>query len=134
MCTELILAFIYFNIILLANYFIFTLFKNNLLDIFFLIKIGKIFQFFSNNKILLLFLIFKQKNKKNLKMIFFWNKKINIEDLIIISALYEFLYKNILSGFQIKNLKKFSWKEKKNFFFINKIYFQLLNNQYFFFK
>ena len=47
MCTELILAFIYFFTIFVINYFILKLLKNNFSNICYLIKIEKIFQYFS---------------------------------------------------------------------------------------
>ena len=97
MCTELVLAFIYFVTIFLVNYFLFKLLKKNLETIFYLLKVEIIFTNFTQKeqKNLFYYLIQFQKKVKNIKMFYLLNGLLNTEDLLIIGHTYKFLLKNV---------------------------------------
>jgi len=122
MCTELILAIIYFLTILIINYFIFKLIKMNFTNIFYLIKVEKIFQYFlgSQKKNIFYYLIQLKKNPKNPKIISLLNNILDSNDLLLIGSTYQFLSKHL------ETTQKSSQKE----FVSNKLYFKLLENQY----
>ena len=123
MCTEFILAVIYFLTILIINYFIFKLIKTNLVNIIDLLKIEKIFKysFVSKKKNLFYYLIQLQKNSKNFRILLELNNIIDSQDLLLIGYTYQFLSKKVEFNFQPT--------EKKEFV-SNKIYLNLLENQF----
>jgi len=133
MCTELILAFIYFIIILLVNYFLFQLLKTNLQNIFYLLKVEKLLTNYSSTqqKHLFYFLIQFKRNIKTIKMFSSLNGLFNKEDLLIIGNTYKFLLKTT----KMENVSTpFSEKNENKSFFANRLYFSLLENQYLFKK
>jgi len=123
MCTELILAIIYFLTLVIINYFMFKLIKTNLINIFNLIKIEKIlkYSYTSEKKNLFYYLIQLQKNSKNSKVLSELNKVLESKDLLLIGNTYQFLSKKIALNFQVTQKKEFV---------SNKIYLNLLENQY----
>jgi hypothetical protein len=121
MCTELILAIIYFSIIFLVNFFLLKLLLSYIKNIFSLLKIKTIFKL-SNQKNLLffrfLFLYLKKEGKIQFSLVEF-QKISSQKDLLLISNLCSFFAK---FSNQIKNEKYyFSLLEKQ---FIIKLFFE----------
>jgi hypothetical protein len=129
MCTELILAFIYFITIFLVNYFLFQLLKKNVEIIFYLLKIKNLLTQYSNTKgkNLFYYLIQIKKKVKTVQIFFYLNGLLETEDLLIIGNTYKFLLKNTKKDNISLN---FSEKNDKKSFFANRLYFSLLQNQY----
>ena len=129
MCTELILAFIYFITIFLVNYFLFQLLKKNVEIIFYLLKIKNLLTQYSNTKgkNLFYYLIQIKKKVKTVQIFFYLNGLLETEDLLIIGNTYKFLLKNTKKDNISLN---FSEKNDNKSFFANRLYFSLLQNQY----
>ena len=131
MCTELILALIYFLTIFLINYFLIKLIKISLINFKYLLKIEKMFQIFNFDakKNLLYFLLKFNKKKETIIFLNYLNHYIvDNNDRLIIAHTYRFLSKNIgINLSENSYLKKF----KKKFIF-NKIYILLLEKQFLF--
>jgi|688.fasta_scaffold00561_51 hypothetical protein len=119
MCTELILAIIYFSIIFLVNFFLLKLLLNYIKNIFSLLKIKTIFKLSTQKNLLFFrFLFFYLKKEGKIPFSLLEFKKISSQkDLLLISNLCSFFatFSN-----QIKNEKYyFSLLEKQ---FIVKIF------------
>lgn len=129
MCTELILAFIYFITIFFVNYFLFQLLKKNVEIIFYLLKIKNVLTQYSNTKgkSLFYYLIQIKKKVKTVQIFFYLNGLLETEDLLIIGNTYKFLLKNTKKDNISLN---FSEKNDNKSFFANRLYFSLLQNQY----
>jgi hypothetical protein len=129
MCTELILAFIYFITIFLVNYFLLQLLKNNIETISYLLKIENLLTYYSSTeqKNLFYYLIQFKKKIKTVQMFYYLNGLLETEDLLIIGNTYKFLVKNAKK----ENVSLMvSEKNENKAFFANKLYFRLLENQY----
>jgi len=119
MCTELLLAILYFFTIFLVNFFLFKVLKNYFENLLYLQKIKKILTSFSSKKeltlITLLHLFSKKdlKTRNNLKKL---NSFFEIQDPLIIGN----IYRNLLQNKGNPTVNRIS----ENF------YFQLLENQY----
>ena len=96
MCTELILAFLYFITIFLVNYFLFQLLKKNIEIIFYLLKVENLINQYSSTeqKNLFYYLIQFKKKVKTVQMFFYLNGLLETEDLLMIGNTYQFLLKN----------------------------------------
>ena len=124
MCTEFLLAIIYFITILTVNYFLFKLLRNYFINILYLTKIKNIFQLYNlnTNKIISFFYSVEKNKLFNNKKLF--NFKILLEqenfakksDLLVIGNIYKKLS---------QLTKNNSLKVKGNEFFFN-----LLEKQY----
>ena len=116
MCTEFILALIYFSIIFIINFLLVKLllsYKKSLISLF---KFQNIFKFFEKKNLKLL-LVLKKMNKKEVNVFSFNSEMENFsdtEDILIIGNIYKYCYSNI------KN------KNSTNFYFL------LLKQQYLF--
>lgn len=129
MCTELILAFIYFITIFLVNYFLLQLLKNNIETISYLLKIENLLTYYSSTeqKNLFYYLIQFKKKIKTVQMFYYLNGLLETEDLLIIGNTYKFLVKNAKK----ENVSLMASEKNENkAFFANKLYFRLLENQY----
>ena len=129
MCTELILAFIYFITIFLVNYFLLQLLKNNIETISYLLKIENLLTYYSSTqqKNLFYYLIQFKKKIKTVQMFYYLNGLLETEDLLIIGNTYKFLVKNAKK----ENISLMASEKNENkAFFANKLYFRLLENQY----
>lgn len=120
MCTELILAIIYFLTICIVNYFLFKLLKTYFNNIFYLLKLKNICKFFKNHDLdLISFFYFENKNKtenKNIKRLNELNKFSNTNDSLIIGNIYKFLNLNLEKNSKISDFLAY--------------YLKLLENQY----
>ena len=129
MCTELILAFIYFITIFLVNYFLLQLLKNNIETISYLLKIENLLTYYSSTqqKNLFYYLIQFKKKIKTVQMFYYLNGLLETEDILIIGNTYKFLVKNAKK----ENISLMASEKNENkAFFANKLYFRLLENQY----
>jgi hypothetical protein len=119
MCTELLLAILYFITIFFVNFFLFKVLKNYFENLLYLQKIKRIMTSFSSKKeltlITLLHLFSKKdlKTRTNLKKL---NSFLEIQDPLIIGN----IYRNLLQNKGNLSVNRIS----ENF------YFQLLENQY----
>ncbi len=101
MCTEFLLAVIYFITILTVNYFLFKLLRNYFINILYLVKIKNIFQLYNpNTNTITSFFYSVEKNKlfNNKKLFNFINvlkqEKFNKKsDLLLIGNIYKTLLK-----------------------------------------
>ena len=85
MCTELLLALIYFCTILFVNYFLFKILKFYWIGIIDLLKIKNIFQLFSKDIIFNQMILFlKKKNQIKPKLI--------LNDILIIGNSYDYFF------------------------------------------
>lgn len=85
MCTELLLALIYFCTIFFVNYFLFKVLKSYWIGIVDLLKIKNILQLFSQDIIFNQMILFL-KRKNQIK------PKISIKDLLIIGNSYTYFF------------------------------------------
>jgi hypothetical protein len=130
MCTELILAFIYFITIFFVNYFLFKLLKSNLANIFYFLKNKNILKNFNveQKKNIFYYLICLMRKMFSTKLIQFLNQQLKTDDFLVIGSTYKFLLDNIDLDIQNQTLLKQS--EQKKLFFSNKLYLNLLKDQY----
>lgn len=122
MCTELILAIIYFSIIFLVNFFLLKLLINYIKNIFSLLKIKTILKVSSKKNLLFFkFLFFYLKKEGKIPFSLLEFQKISYQkDLLLISNLCNF-FKTFSN--QVKNEKYyFSLLEKQ---FIKKFCYQI---------
>jgi hypothetical protein len=96
MCSELILAILYFLTILTVNFFIFKTLKNYLADNFYLIRIKNVFRSFPKNTVKFIALLyFLRKNEfKNLSLFKFAQKFTDVNDVLIIGKTFDHLATN----------------------------------------
>ena len=117
MCTEFLLAILYFMTIFVVNYFLAKLLKSYTTNIFYLLKLKNIFLSFkkSTNNLVFLLSSFFKKEKKNSNLLANLNKFSETNDVLVIGNTYKYLAINL----------------EKESGFDNKIYyFELLANQY----
>ena len=129
MCTEFLLAIIYFITILTVNYFLFKLLRNYFINILYLTKIKNIFQLYNpnTNKIISFFYSIEKNKLFNNKKLF--NFKILLEqenfsmksDLLVIGNIYKKL---------LQLTKNNSLKVKGNEFFFNLLEKQYLSEKF----
>ena len=113
MCTEFLLALIYFSIIFIINFLLVKLLVSYKKSLTLLFKYKKIFTTFEKKNLSLL-LFLKKLEKKEFKKVFFEREIKNFsdtEDILIIGNIY----------------KSFSTNQKKN---LNTFYFPLIQQQY----
>jgi hypothetical protein len=116
MCTELILAFLYFSAILIVNYFLYKLLINYFSRIIYLLKVRNIFMTFKSSSSLLLPFLYNFSQTDSTTSLKLLNTSSSTRDIFIIGNTYKYLLdtlknKNTLSGTTL-------------------YYFQLLQNQY----
>ena len=117
MCTEFLLAILYFMTIFVVNYFLAKLLKSYTTNIFYLLKLKNIFLSFkkSTNNLVFLLSSFFKKEKKNSNLLANLNKFSETNDVLVIGNTYKYLAINL----------------EKESGFDNKIYYiELLANQY----
>jgi hypothetical protein len=97
MCTELLLAIIYFSTIITVNYFLYNLLKSYVKNIFYLSKLKIIFTKFKKEdvKSLALFYFYSKNDFKNINLLGVLNKFSNSNDTIVIGKTYNYLATNI---------------------------------------
>ena len=117
MCTEFLLAFLYFITIFIVNYFLSKLLKNYFDNIFSLIKLRNIFVTFKKSTNALVFLLssLEKKEKQNISFLRYLNKNSTTQDILVIGNTYKYLSKQV---------KQEGSSET------NRYYFELLGNQY----
>lgn len=116
MCTEIILAFLYFFIIIVVNYFLYKILMNYFSKILYLIKMQTIFNTFKDfNNSIFLFLYKYSILDGNFPLKNF-NKLSSTNDPVLIGNIYKYLSKIL--------------KEQKSLSLQKIYYFQLLKNQY----
>jgi len=122
MCSEFILALIYFTVIFTVNFFLSKLLKTYFNNILYLLKIKNIFNLYKPNEILTISFLYSliKKNLVNLNSLKVLEKIIqkeetfNKKDILILSNIY-------------KNLEIYFSEKEKN----QNYYFGLLREQYF---
>ena len=97
MCTELLLATIYFITILIVNYFLYNLLKEYLKNIFYLSRLKTIFKQYKKEDVqsLALFYLFTKNEFKNTNLLSILHKFSQVNDILIIGTTYSFLANNI---------------------------------------
>lgn len=117
MCTEFLLAILYFMTIFVVNYFLAKLLKSYATNIFYLLKLKNIFLSFkkSTNNLVFLLSSFFKKEKKNSNLLANLNKFSETKDVLVIGNTYKYLAINL---------------EKEAGFNSKTYYFELLANQY----
>jgi hypothetical protein len=97
MCTEFLLAMIYFVTIFFVNYFLFKLLKTYSKNIFYLLRLRTIFKFFkkSNNNLVYLLSSFFKKEKKNSALLVNLHRFSKTKDILIIGNTYKYLSTNL---------------------------------------
>ena len=117
MCTEFLLAILYFITIFFVNYFLSKLLKNYLINIFYLLKVKNIFSSFkkSTNNLVFLLSSFFRKEKKNSTLLANLHKFSKTNDVLVIGNTYKYI---------LTNLQKEISLDSKIY------YFELLANQY----
>jgi hypothetical protein len=118
MCTELLLAIIYFATIFVVNYFLYKLLTNYIRNIFSLLKIKNIFNAFPLTKtsIFSLLSLYTKNSTKKRSLLLQLPKLFNNQDLLVLGNVYRFLLNEKQKPEEIKTSSTF--------------YFQLLENQY----
>ena len=106
MCTELLLAIIYFSTIFVVNFFLYKLLKSYWKNISYLLKLKNIYQLYKNDKMEIISNLYLYLKNKNQKVIFNLNKFSKNEDIIIIGNIYKYLKNNTLDS----NLNTFYFK------------------------
>jgi hypothetical protein len=122
MCTELLLAIIYFSTIITVNYFLYNLLKNYVKNIFYLLKLKNIFTKFKKEdvKSLALFYFYSKNDFKNINLLGILNKFSSSNDTIVIGKTYNYLATSI--------------EKKSNSSTALIYYLRLLESQYLFMK
>ena len=97
MCTEFLLAIIYFITIFFVNYFLFKLLKTYSKNIFYLLRLQTIFKSFkeSNNNLVFFLSSLLKKEKKNSTLLLTLHKFSNTQDILIIGNTYKYLSSNL---------------------------------------
>jgi hypothetical protein len=123
MCTELILAVLYFLAIFFANFFLIQIIKNILKEIFYFLKIEQIFKNIQKKEKLNLyfFFLFLKKNLYSFSNLNFLNQHIHTKDLLI----HGYTYKYLLIHFKEKPKQIIP-----KILLFNQIYLSLLIQQY----
>ena len=113
MCSEFLLAIIYFSIILFVNFFLFKLLNLYFKNILVLLKLKNTFTLFnkSQNNFVSILYIFSKKEMKNMNLLLNLNTFSKTKDLLLIGNTFDYLAQNS----QIET---------------NLYYFKLLKNQF----
>lgn len=117
MCTEFLLAIIYFVTIFFVNYFLLKLVRTYLKNIFYLLRLKIIFKSFkeSNNNLVFFLSSLTKKQKKNSLALSTLHKFSKTQDILIIGNTYKYLSDNL--KYELLNDNKV-------------YYFGLMTNQY----
>jgi hypothetical protein len=97
MCTEFLLAIIYFVTIFFVNYFLFKLLKTYSKNIFYLLRLKTIFKSFkdSNNNLVFFLSSMLKTEKKNSTILVTLNRLSKTQDILIIGNTYKYLSSNL---------------------------------------
>lgn len=97
MCTEFLLAIIYFVTIFFVNYFLFKLLKTYSKNIFYLLRLKTIFKSFkdSNNNLVFFLSSMLKTEKKNSSILLTLNRLSKTQDILIIGNTYKYLSSNL---------------------------------------
>ena len=106
MCTELLLAIIYFITIFVVNFFLYKLLKSYWKNISYLLKLKNIYQLYKNEKMEVISNLYLYLKNKNQKILFNLNKFSKNEDIIVIGNIYKYLQSNTIDS----NLNTFYFK------------------------
>ena len=105
MCTEFLLAIIYFVTIFFVNYFLLKLLKTYFKNIFYLLRLKTIFKLFkkSNNNLVFFLSSLLKKEKKNSTLLGTLHKFSNTQDVLIIGNTYKYLSNNLKYEIAVDN-------------------------------
>ena len=106
MCTELLLAIIYFITILVVNFFIYKLLKSYYKNISYLLRLKNIYKLYKTEKMGIISNLYLYLKNKNQKILFNLNKFSKNKDIIVIGNIYKFLKTNTINS----NLNSFYFK------------------------
>jgi hypothetical protein len=97
MCTEFLLAIIYFVTIFFVNYFLFKLLKTYSKNIFYLLRLKNIFKSFkdSNNNLVFFLASMLKTEKKNSTILVTLNRLSKTQDILVIGNTYKYLSSNL---------------------------------------
>ena len=97
MCTEFLLAIVYFVTIFFVNYFLFKLLKTYFKNISYLLRLKTIFKSFkeSNNNLVFFLSSLIKKEKRNSTALLTLHKFSNTQDILIIGNTYKYLSTNL---------------------------------------
>ena len=97
MCTEFLLAIIYFVTIFFVNYFLFKLLKTYSKNIFYLLRLKNIFKSFkdSNNNLVFFLSSMLKTEKKNSTILVTLNRLSKTQDILVIGNTYKYLSSNL---------------------------------------
>ena len=97
MCTEFLLAIVYFVTIFFVNYFLFKLLKTYFKNISYLLRLKTIFKSFkeSNNNLVFFLSSLIKKEKRNSTALLTLHKFSNTQDILIIGNTYKYLSSNL---------------------------------------
>ena len=97
MCTEFLLAIVYFVTIFFVNYFLFKLLKAYFKNISYLLRLKTIFKSFkeSNNNLVFFLSSLIKKEKRNSTALLTLHKFSNTQDILIIGNTYKYLSTNL---------------------------------------
>jgi len=118
MCTELLLALIYFGTIFAVNFFLYKLLTTYVKNIFSLLKMKNIFNTFPGEEktIFSLLSLYSKNPSKNRSMLLRLPNVVTSQDVLILGNIYRFLLSEKQKPEENKNSSTF--------------YLQLLENQY----
>ena len=118
MCTELLLAILYFSTIFAVNFFLFKLLKTYTKSIAYLLKVQNIFKQKLPKDIrgFILLHLYSKKNSRNIDLVSLLNSYSTSNDVLTIGNTYSYLLKN--------SQEQGSKRQLNNF------YLELLENQY----
>ncbi len=118
MCTELLLAILYFSTIFAVNFFLFKLLKTYTRSITYLLKVQNIFKQKLPKDIrgFILLHLYSKKNSRNIDLVSLLNNCSIDNDVLTIGNTYSYLLKN--------SQEQDSKRQLNNF------YLELLENQY----
>ena len=106
MCTELLLAIIYFITIFVVNFFIYKLLRSYYKNISYLLRLKNIYKLYKNEKMGIVSNLYLYLKNKNQKILFNLNKFSKNKDIIVIGNIYKFLKINTINS----NLNSFYFK------------------------
>jgi len=112
MCTELLLAIIYFITIFIVNFFLYRLLKSYWRNISYLLRLKNIYKLYKNDKVAIISNLYIYLKNRNQKVLLNLNKFSKHQDIIIIGNIYKFLKNNTINSS------------------VNNFYFKLLEIQY----
>ena len=97
MCTEFLLAIIYFVTIFFVNYFLFKLLKTYSKNISYLLRLKNIFKSFkdSNNNLVFFLSSMIKQEKKNSTVLLTLNRFSKTQDILVIGNTFKYLSSNL---------------------------------------